>query len=90
MKPSYSHLGFYLKQVRKEKKLTQTKLAEGICSRSYISLLEQGQVTPSPEIVTQLAQKLKVDLQEFIVAASRKRRPCRCWSVRWKDSASKA
>jgi tetratricopeptide (TPR) repeat protein len=65
MTHSYTHIGFHLKKLRKEKRLTQSELAAGICSRSYISLLEKGLVTPSREILIQLAARLQVDRWEI-------------------------
>jgi len=65
MTSAYSHIGPVIKALRRERKMTQSELAAGICSRSYISLVEKGQVTPSPDIVKRLAERLGIDHREI-------------------------
>jgi len=65
MTSAYSHIGPVIKALRLERKMTQSELAAGICSRSYISLVEKGQVTPSPDIVKRLAERLGIDHREI-------------------------
>ncbi len=48
-----------LKKLRKEKKLTQQQLAEGLgITRQYISLLEKGEAEPTVAVAMALANKL--------------------------------
>lgn len=60
-----SEIGEILKQLRKQKKMTQSELAEGIVNRSYISQIEKNLVQPSFKTVTLLAKKLNVDISLF-------------------------
>lgn len=61
-----SSIGSKLKFKRKQKKLTQAELAEGLVNRSYISQIEKGIVTPSYKIVVSLAKRLGEDISYFI------------------------
>ncbi|RSK06898.1 helix-turn-helix domain-containing protein [Streptococcus gordonii] len=54
-----------LKNRRKELKLSQRELAEGICKQGQISRLESGEYTPGADFLHALAKKLKVSMDYF-------------------------
>ncbi|HEM3619222.1 TPA: helix-turn-helix transcriptional regulator [Streptococcus suis] len=54
-----------IKNRRKELKLSQKELAEGICKQGQISRLENGEYTPGSELLHQLAKKLSVSMDYF-------------------------
>lgn len=58
-------LGDKLKELRVNLGMRQDELAEGICTRSYISLIENNQMTPSNEVLTKLSKKLGYDLHNI-------------------------
>ena len=60
-----SLLATRIKSRRKELKLSQRELAEGICKQGQISRLENGEYTPGSEILHQLAKKLNVSMDYF-------------------------
>ncbi|WP_050112077.1 helix-turn-helix domain-containing protein, partial [Streptococcus pneumoniae] len=54
-----------LKNRRKELKMSQRELAEGICKQGQISRLESGEFTPGADFLHALAKKLKVSMDYF-------------------------
>lgn len=54
-----------LKERRKELKLSQKELADGICKQGQISRLENGEYTPGSDLLHDLAKKLKVSMDYF-------------------------
>lgn len=54
-----------LKNRRKELKLSQRELAEGICKQGQISRLESGEFTPGADFLHALAKKLNVSMDYF-------------------------
>ncbi|MCK6258995.1 helix-turn-helix domain-containing protein [Fictibacillus sp. KIGAM418] len=58
-------LGEKIKYFRKTRNLSQQELAEGICSISYLSKIENGVAEPSSDIGLCLAKRLKVDLYDL-------------------------
>lgn len=58
-------LGDKIRELRQNLGLTQEELAEGICTRSYISVLENNQMTPSDDVINKLSQKLGFDLRSI-------------------------
>lgn len=59
-------LGAKIKQIRKNKKITQEKLAEMIdVDFGYISKLEVGQNYPSLQTLNKIAAALDVNISEF-------------------------
>lgn len=60
-----SLLATRIKSRRKELKLSQKELAEGICKQGQISRLENGEYTPGSEVLHQLAKKLNVSMDYF-------------------------
>ena len=60
-------LGQRFKHFREQKGLSQTSLAEGICSYSTISHLENDRSIPSPKIMGKLAERLGVPLSDIMM-----------------------
>ncbi|CYU84671.1 helix-turn-helix transcriptional regulator [Streptococcus suis] len=58
-------LGSRLKQKRKEMKLSQKELAEGVCKQGQISRIESGAYTPGSELLFELSKKLNVSMNYF-------------------------
>ena len=65
--------GFLIRRERLRQNLSQEGLCKGICSVSYLSKIEQGQVHAGPEIVERLLQALglraQIDVETEAVAA---------------------
>jgi len=59
------HLGEIIKEFRKERKLSQEALAEGICSRKEIIRIEKGETFPSYHTISLLSIRLGTDLYKF-------------------------
>ena len=58
--------GNRLNQIRKEKKISQERLAElSELNRPYISAIEQGKRNVSLEVIEKLAQALEIEIAEF-------------------------
>ena len=51
--------------IRKELRLSQQTLAEGICEQSQISKIERGHYIPSADLLFKLSQRLEVPLDYF-------------------------
>ncbi|MED3798683.1 helix-turn-helix domain-containing protein [Lysinibacillus capsici] len=58
-------LGTEISKLRKEMSLTQKQLCEGICTQPTISMIENGSIIPSLDILTLIALKLKKPLEYF-------------------------
>ena len=56
------HLGRRLQQTRQQRGLRLVDVAKGIVSVGYLSMIEQGQRRPSPEVIRALARRLDVDV----------------------------
>lgn len=56
--------GMYIQQMRKEKEYSLEALSHGICSVSYLSKIENGEVCASDEILNLLLKKLNVKIIE--------------------------
>ncbi|MDX8360965.1 MULTISPECIES: helix-turn-helix domain-containing protein [Bacillaceae] len=54
-----------LRELRKFQKISQKRLAEGICTQSYISMIEKGEISPSATILHAFAIRLGVDINYF-------------------------
>jgi len=54
-----------LRELRKTRGLTQEQLAEGICSRSTITMIEQGKRRPDWWTFKQLAAKLGIEPEQY-------------------------
>lgn len=55
-----------LKNRRKELKMSQKELAEGICKQGQISRLESGEYTPGADFLYALSRRLKVSMDYFL------------------------
>ncbi len=61
--------GKRLNQLRKERKMSQEKLAElSELNRPYISAIEQGKRNISLEVISKLAQALDIEIKHFFEA----------------------
>lgn len=58
-------VGNLVKKKRKELKMTQQELAEGICTQALISKLERNELNPSAEIINKISKRLNVPLFIF-------------------------
>ncbi|MCS1351993.1 tetratricopeptide repeat protein [Mechercharimyces sp. CAU 1602] len=54
-----------MRRRRKELKMTQSELAEGIISVPYLSLIENERANPPADVISPLAQRLKMSLHEL-------------------------
>ncbi|MFF3024417.1 helix-turn-helix domain-containing protein [Gottfriedia sp. NPDC057948] len=59
-------VGEFIKYYREKKGISQSKLGEGICGKTYISRIESGKVICSPEIITKLTDRLEIDINKEI------------------------
>lgn len=63
-------LGEYVKELRKEKGLTQAKLAELLeITQGYVNKIESNSKNPSPTIIKKLSELLDVDYTEMMEKA---------------------
>ncbi|AYB41071.1 tetratricopeptide repeat protein [Brevibacillus laterosporus] len=58
-------IGSQIKRFRTKLGMTQGELADGICSRSYISQLEKGYSLPLPDLLTKIAERLQVSIPDL-------------------------
>lgn len=58
-------VGERIRQLRIHKQLTQKELIEGICSITYLSRIENGQINPSAEFLRKVSKRLGYDLTEL-------------------------
>ncbi|MCU7558597.1 helix-turn-helix transcriptional regulator [Macrococcus capreoli] len=58
-------LGQRIKELRNQANLTQQELAEGIISRTYLSLIEKNSVHPSTNVLKKLSVRLNCTLEDF-------------------------
>lgn len=63
-------VGQVIKNERFKSRITQEELSDGICTPSYLSRLENGQVNPSPDIVKLLLERLGKDYNKYITYKS--------------------
>ncbi|MCT1902407.1 helix-turn-helix domain-containing protein [Oceanobacillus sojae] len=59
-------LGQKLKFLRNKQKSRQQEIVEGICSVSYYSKIENGNVVPNEEILQLLARRFGISIQELV------------------------
>ncbi len=62
---AHSEFGQLLRQARRSRKMSQVELGAGRYSGSYISHLESGRRTPTPEVIDFLARRLGVSPLEW-------------------------
>ena len=55
-------IGARIKQLRKDRKLTQTDLTEGFLTKGLLSLIENDKSAPSMETLEHIASKLSVSM----------------------------
>ncbi|SFJ59443.1 MULTISPECIES: helix-turn-helix domain-containing protein [unclassified Bacillus (in: firmicutes)] len=55
------NIGERIRQMRIHKEFTQGELVSGICSITYLSRIENGQIKPSTSFLEKVAEKLEVD-----------------------------
>lgn len=60
-------IGELIKSNRKKKKITQSQLAEGICSQSVISSIESGYDMPNVFLFYQICKKLDLPLTDSFI-----------------------
>lgn len=58
--------GDELKKIRKKRGLSQTALAEGICTQATISLMEKQNRIPKMNILTAICARLDIDVDQII------------------------
>jgi tetratricopeptide (TPR) repeat protein len=61
---SYS-FGEHIRQLRRQRSLTQTELGAGRYSKSYVSALERGTIVPSQEALCFFAEQLNQPIEAF-------------------------
>lgn len=62
----YKKLGWKIRQIRIERKITQENLAlEAGLNRAYVGYIERGERNPSVRTLAKIAKILKVQLFEF-------------------------
>lgn len=57
----FNNFGHVLKELRLKNNMTKTQLADGICSSSYITRIENGERVPTSVIMRQLCNKLGIN-----------------------------
>lgn len=60
-------LGERIKQIRKQKQMTQTDVATGIITKSMLSMVENGKATPSVPALQAIARRLQVTVEELML-----------------------
>jgi transcriptional regulator with XRE-family HTH domain len=59
-------VGERIRQIRKEKNITQEELAlEAGLNRAYVGYIERGERNPSTETIAKIAKALKVPLEKL-------------------------
>ncbi|WGG45461.1 helix-turn-helix domain-containing protein [Rossellomorea sp. DA94] len=61
----FTAVGKKIKELRKNSRLSQEELAEGVCTQAQISKIEKGDVFPYASTLYQISQKLGVDVNYF-------------------------
>ena len=60
-KHEYKDIGTFIKKRRKELNITQDAVCSGICSISYLSKIENNQISPNEFFIKEIMHKLQVD-----------------------------
>lgn len=58
-------IGAVIKKFRKQLKLSQAELAEGICNKDHLCAIENGKNDPNNHILEHLSRRLNVNLLEY-------------------------
>lgn len=64
-KNDYHEIGTFIKKRRKDLNLTQDIISNGICSISYLSKIENGQIAPNEFFVKEIMSKLDIE-EDFL------------------------
>ncbi|EGO2507575.1 helix-turn-helix transcriptional regulator, partial [Enterococcus faecalis] len=59
-------LGAVIKEIRKNRKLTQKMLSEDICSQSVLSRIENNEELPNVLVMQQLCDRLGVTVDQIM------------------------
>ena len=62
---NYKHFGELLEQLRLQNQMTQSEVAEGICTLRQYSRIEKGESTPRIDILYALSAKYNTNLYEY-------------------------
>lgn len=66
-KQNAKSLGRKIKKARRERELTQEKLAEKVgISTAYMGFIEQGRYVPSMHVLQRISRQLKIKVSELI------------------------
>lgn len=60
-KSDFSDIGSFIKRKRKELKVTQDEISNGICSISYLSKIENNQIVPKDFYVKEIMSRLDIE-----------------------------
>lgn len=63
-------IGQRIRETRHRNNLTQEELADGIISRTYLSLIEKGSVQPSTNVLIKLSERLNCSLNDLMSETS--------------------
>jgi transcriptional regulator with XRE-family HTH domain len=63
-----NRIGSSLKDLRLHHKISQKELAKDICTQSYVSMIEKGEISPAAHILYSFALRLGVDISYFFDA----------------------
>lgn len=58
-------LGVRIRRLRKLRRMTQQQLAEGICTKSFVSQVEKGYARPGIDTLQEFADRLGVSLADL-------------------------
>lgn len=77
------NIGVQIKQERLRQQMKLEVLAEGICSLSHLSRIENGKSQPKEELLTRLEERLGVSLlaEEQLIVFDLTKLEDRCWQV---------
>lgn len=64
-KTDFQEIGTFIKKRRKDLNLTQDIISNGICSVSYLSKIENGQISPNELFVKEIMSKLDIE-EDFV------------------------
>lgn len=65
LKTDFQEIGVFIKKRRKDLNLTQDIISNGICSVSYLSKIENGQISPNEYFVKEIMTKLEIE-EDFL------------------------
>lgn len=70
MSKQFETFGETIKRLRKERKMTQKMLAQGICAQSVLSRIENGVEVPNVIVLQSICQRLNVTLDQVLHSES--------------------